>query len=98
MPLENAELAGRLADDLETRPLPADALIKEESVAQLLMAITSLSVSDQSVIFAYYFDGRPQAAIARALGVTEKSIESRLFRARGRLRSALRQKGRSGAR
>lgn len=96
--LENAALASRLADDLETRPLPVDALIQEESIAQLLLAITSLPAADQSLIFAYYFDGRPQAAMARDLDVTEKSIESRLYRARGRLRAALRGTERSGER
>ena len=98
LPLEDAALAGQLADDLESRPLPAEALIREESIAQLLLAITSLSAAEQSLIFAYYFDGCPQAAIAQRLGVTEKSIESRLYRVRGRLRAALRDMERSGER
>jgi RNA polymerase sigma-70 factor (ECF subfamily) len=94
----DAAEAGRLADDLESRPLPVDALIREEAVAQLMLAVTSLSASDQGLVFAYYFEGQPQAAIARDLGVTEKSIESRLFRVRGRLRAALRKMERSGER
>ena len=96
IPLEDAALAGRLADDLESQPLPPDALIQKESIDQLLLAVTSLSAAEQSLIFAYYFDGRRQADIARELGVTEKSIESRLFRVRGRLRTALRHLERSG--
>ena len=75
---------------------PVDAVIHEESIAQLLLAVTGLPASEQELIFAYYFDERAQAAIARDLGVTEKSIESRLYRARGRLRSALRKTERSG--
>jgi RNA polymerase sigma-70 factor (ECF subfamily) len=98
IPLADAALTNQLADDLETRPLPADALIRQESIAQLMLAITSLSAADQELVFAYYFDGRPQAAMARELGVTEKSIESRLYRARGRLRAALRGMERSGER
>ncbi len=91
-------VANRLADDLETRPLPVDALVKEEWTTQLLLAVTSLAAADQELIFAYYFDGRPQAAIASDLGVTDKSVENRLYRARGRLREALRHMGRSGER
>jgi RNA polymerase sigma factor (sigma-70 family) len=96
IPLEDAELARQLADDLESRPLPVDVLIKRESVTQLLLAVTSLSAADQRLVFAYYFDGRPQADIACELGVTEKSVESRLYRARSRLRAALRNMERSG--
>jgi len=86
VPLEEAVSARQLADDLESRPLPQDVLIKDESLEQLLLAVTSLAAADQSLIFAYYFDGRSQAQLAGELGVTEKSIESRLYRARGRLR------------
>lgn len=94
--IEDAALAGALADDLESRPLPGDALVKEESVAQLLLAVTSLSAAEQGLVFAYYFDGRCQAGIARDLGVTEKSVEARLYRVRGRLRKTLRSVERSG--
>jgi RNA polymerase sigma-70 factor (ECF subfamily) len=94
--LENAALATQLADDLEARPLPSDALVKEESITQLLLAVTSLSAADQGLIFAFYFDGRGQADIARKMGATEKSVESRLFRARARLRAALRNAERPG--
>jgi RNA polymerase sigma-70 factor (ECF subfamily) len=96
--VEDAALAGSLAYDMEAGPLPPEALIKEESVTQLMLAVTSLSAADQSLIFAYYFDGRPQATMARDWGVTEKSIESRLYRARSRLREALRNMERSGER
>jgi RNA polymerase sigma factor (sigma-70 family) len=94
--LVDTALAERLADDLESRPLPVDALIKQESIAQLLLAITSLAAADQELILGFYFDGRSQAAIARDLNTSEKSVESRLYRARGRLRSALRNLERSG--
>lgn len=98
VPLEDAALARRLVDDLESHPLPPAKLIREESIRQLLLAVTSLSAADQGLIFEHYFDGRSQAAIARGLGVTEKSVESRLYRVRGRLRAALRNMERSGER
>ncbi|UCG31605.1 MAG: sigma-70 family RNA polymerase sigma factor [Phycisphaerales bacterium] len=94
--LEDAAVAERLAEDLESRPLPVDDLIQAETVRLLMLAITELPAADQDLIFAYYFHGRPQVAIARDLGVTEKSIESRLYRVRGRLRATLRNTERSG--
>jgi RNA polymerase sigma-70 factor (ECF subfamily) len=96
VPLEDPAVASQLADDLEACPLPGDALAGEERVTQLLLAVTSLPAADQSLIFAYYFDGRGQADIARDLGVSAKSVESRLFRVRARLRAALRNAGRPG--
>lgn len=94
IPLEDAELAGRLAEDMGSRPLPPDQLAKKESVAQLLLATTSLAAADQELIFAFYFDGRSQAEIAEASGATVKSIEAKLYRARHRLRSKLERLGR----
>ncbi len=96
--LENADLASQLADDMESRPLPPDALMRKESIRQLLLAVTSLPAADQSLVFDFYFDGRQQAEIARDMDVSEKSIESRLYRVRGRLRAALRNMRRSGER
>jgi RNA polymerase sigma-70 factor (ECF subfamily) len=76
--------------------LPLEALIRAETVRLLMLAITELPAADQDLVFAYYFHARPQAAIARDRGVTEKSIESRLYRIRVRLRAALRDMERSG--
>jgi RNA polymerase sigma-70 factor (ECF subfamily) len=98
LPLDDAGRAATLVDDMESRPLPIDSLIRQEAADQLLLAITALNAADQDLIFGFYFNGRSQAAIARELGVTEKCIESRLYRARGRLRDALRNLERSGER
>ncbi|UCE62366.1 MAG: sigma-70 family RNA polymerase sigma factor [Phycisphaerales bacterium] len=86
----DATIAEQLADQLESGSFSGDGLIKQEMFDQLLLAVTSLPAADQSLIFAYYFEGRSQADLANDLGVTEKSIESRLYRARSRLREALR--------
>lgn len=96
VPIEDAAIAGQLVEDLESHPLPADALVREESIRQLLLALTELPEADQSLLAAHYFDGLSRATIASDWGVTEKSVESRLYRARGRLRNALRSMGRSG--
>ncbi len=96
IPLDSA--AAQLADCLEARPLPQDALIREEMADALLLAVTELAAEDQRLVFGYYFDGRRQAEIARDEGITEKSVETRLARARQRLRNTLRSMGRSGGR
>jgi RNA polymerase sigma factor (sigma-70 family) len=82
-------LSHNLMENLESRPLPPDAMIREESVRRLLLAITSLSASEQQLIFAFYFEGRPQADIAEELGVSVKGVESQLYRIRNRLRVVL---------
>jgi RNA polymerase sigma-70 factor (ECF subfamily) len=90
VPLEDADVAGRLAQNMESRPLPPDAAAQAESAQQLLLAVTALPASEQKLVFAFYFEGRPQSDIASDLGVTPKTIETRLYRARQRLRASLR--------
>ncbi len=89
--IENPRLARQLAEDLESRPLPADALVSEELHQQLLLAVTSLSAEDQRLVFAFYFDGRSQAEIADDLGTSVKSVEMKMYRVRNCLRSILRK-------
>jgi len=98
VPLEDHGLAAALVETLETRQLPVEAAVRQEEIEQLLLAVTSLSIGDQALISAYYFAGRAQAEIAAELGVSERSVESRLFRARARMRAVLRNgKGLGGA-
>ncbi|MGB2985639.1 MAG: sigma-70 family RNA polymerase sigma factor [Phycisphaerae bacterium] len=90
LPLQDAELSRQLVEDLESRPLPADVMIREESARQLLLAVTSLPASEQRLVFAFYFQGRSQADIAGEFGISAKSVETRLYRVRNRLRAILR--------
>jgi len=94
--LEQASLTNSLVDDMERRPLPPEALVREESLALLREGLAKLSDADRELIGEFYFEERSQAALSREAGVTEKCIESRLYRARGRLRDALRKMERSG--
>ncbi len=91
IPIEDAELSRQLAEDMDARPLPPDVLAKREMVDQLMLAVTSLPAVDQQLIFSFYFEGRPQTDIAQELGATVKSIETKLYRARNRLREVLRR-------
>jgi RNA polymerase sigma-70 factor (ECF subfamily) len=98
VPMEDPEEGGRLADALESGPLPEQVLIRKETIEQLMLAVTSLPAADQELVFAFYFHGRSQADLAGELGVSEKAVESRLYRARSRLRTILRSPERSGER
>jgi RNA polymerase sigma-70 factor (ECF subfamily) len=82
---------------MESRPLPDESLIKSEFIEQLLLAVTSLPADVQRLVFAFYFEGRSYAGIAEELGMTAKSVETRLYRARGRLRAILRDIEREGS-
>jgi RNA polymerase sigma-70 factor (ECF subfamily) len=88
--VEDARLSQQLVEDMESHPLPPDAVARKELGHQLLLAVTALPASDQHLVFAFYFEGRSQAEIASELGVTVKSIETRLYRTRQRLRTILR--------
>ena len=90
MSIENPDVARQLADDLESRSLPSDTMIRDEVSEQLLLAVTSLPADEQRLIFAFYFEGRSQAQIAEELHVSAKSVETKLYRVRNRLREVLR--------
>lgn len=87
--IENPGIARQLAEDMESRPLPTDTLIRAEVAEQLLLAVTSLPAVEQRLIFAFYFEGRSQAQIADELHVSAKSVETKLYRVRNRLREIL---------
>jgi RNA polymerase sigma-70 factor (ECF subfamily) len=87
--LEDVDVARQLAEDMEARPLPPDALIREETARQALLAVTSLPAAEQELVLAFYFEGRSQTDIAETLGVSVKSVETRLYRVRHRLRAIL---------
>ncbi|MEE8169522.1 MAG: sigma-70 family RNA polymerase sigma factor [Phycisphaerae bacterium] len=95
VPLEDAAGSRRLAEDMASRPLPPEILSLKESLDQLLLAVTALPSADQRLIFEFYFDGRLQADIAHTMGVTRKTIETRLYRARRQLRAILQGPGRT---
>jgi RNA polymerase sigma-70 factor (ECF subfamily) len=72
-------------------PLPVERLVATETIARLTSAVATLSEADRHLIFACYFDGRSHADLAKELGVSPKTIETRLYRARRHLRAALRE-------
>ena len=88
--IEDARLARGLAEDMDNRPLPPDVLAKKEVISAILLAVTALSADEQDLVLGFYFEGRSQAEIAALNSISIKSVESKLYRVRSRLRAALR--------
>lgn len=85
----NSKLARELLQRLSS-PEPVERpLLREELRDQLLRAVAELPHEDQALLYAFYRQGKSRAQIAAELGTTDKSVESRLYRVRGRLREIL---------
>jgi len=86
---DGSEAARQLAEAMESGPLPPEVLDRKETAQQILLAVTALPAESQRLVFAVYFEDRCQADVAHELGMTEKSVEMRLYRIRERLRTTL---------
>ena len=98
VPLEDPARSRQLVEQMEGGPLPVDAIAGDEVISQLMLAVTALPAEEQRIIFAFYFEGRSQGEIAAELDVSPKSVESRLYRIRSRLRATLSGSERNGER
>lgn len=70
-----------------------DSLEKMEQVKLLHLAIQSLSPKDKDLINQIYFEGRSQADLARAEGVSRPAIKKRLNRVETKLKEKLSELG-----
>jgi RNA polymerase sigma-70 factor (ECF subfamily) len=68
---------------------PLSALIAGESSRRLWSAVAALSYGERTAVFLHYRDAMSVTEIARALGVSDGTIKTLLFRARRRLRERL---------
>ncbi|MGE0478910.1 MAG: RNA polymerase sigma factor [Phycisphaerae bacterium] len=89
LPVPDPEHATRLAEELVDGELPASELERRETRDQLLLAITALPAAEQELIVGQYFDNATQAELAARIGVSERAVEGRLYRARQALRAML---------
>lgn len=85
----NPSAARMIADAIDRGPLPTEWLEQKEIRDQLLLGITELMALEQNVIYRFYFAGESYEKLASALGVSVRSIEGRLYRARAELRRKL---------
>lgn len=76
-----------IADDGE--PAPEDGVGDEERRTLFYQGFRRLSARDREILGLRHFQELSYAEIARALGIPEGTVMSRLFHARARLRAAL---------
>lgn len=74
---------------LEVETGEADAVTHMDSAQNLLTAVAALDETDQQIILGSYFEGRSHEELARAIGLSVRAIEGRLYRARQILRESL---------
>jgi len=68
----------------------AAALERSERVAEVQAAVAALPADLREALVLFEYEELPQAEIAAVLRTTPKAVESRVARARERLRRALR--------
>ncbi|ARS26676.1 RNA polymerase sigma factor [Sphingomonas sp. KC8] len=80
-------------DAIETVPDPAAAIdiavADRQALTHLTQAIAALPTALKEVLLLRTVEGLSQAETAAALGISEKAVETRLYRARGRLREMI---------
>ncbi len=91
LPRASAEVAGELAERIGRERLPAEMLARREVMDQLLLAVTELGSADFEAVHLHYFVGLGLAEIGTRLGLSERAVEGRMYRARAELRERLRR-------
>lgn len=81
---------GNLLDLASEAPSPEERLLRQEEIGRLLDAVAGLTAADRELIGLRYGSALDTAEVAGLLGISEGSVRTRLWRALGRLRAALR--------
>jgi RNA polymerase sigma factor (sigma-70 family) len=87
--LADPALARVLAERFDNEELPLDVLTRREVQDHVLLALTALPAGEQELLIGFYFEGRSQHELAAGLGISERAVEGRLYRARLALRDTL---------
>ena len=91
------KLERRYAERLETAPAsehtadPLQWLLADERRQRIREAITELSPKDAEILLLKYIEGWSYQRLAELLNISHSAVESRLHRARARMRERLRQ-------
>ncbi len=87
---ENEETEASLRDNLRTdEPAPDEQIQSEERAATVRNAVASLPEDLRQPLVLAVYQGLPQAEIAQILKCSVKAVETRIYRARQHLRTAL---------
>ncbi len=81
------EEAGAVADGM---PTPEEAVQSRAELAHIHAAIAALPGNLKDVLVLRAIEGMSQAETAQILGISEKAVETRLYRARNKLAEGLR--------
>lgn len=78
-----------LREDAATAPSPEEEVLAAERKAQLARALSELSDTERRLVYRKYYYLQSNARIAAELGVTERTVEGRLYRVRKKLKGLL---------
>jgi RNA polymerase sigma-70 factor (ECF subfamily) len=84
---------GAMRDLVCQAPSPEERLLWEEQVARLLDAVADLPERDREIVSLRYGSDLDTSAVAEVLGIHEAAVRTRLWRALGRLREAMEERG-----
>jgi RNA polymerase sigma factor (sigma-70 family) len=77
--------------DLHTdAPSPEEQVLWREEVGRLLEALAELPASDRELVSLRYGSGLSTVEVSEVIGIREPAVRTRLWRALGRLRKAMR--------
>lgn len=74
---------------VDDSPDPQEIAMQRQELRMLLEQIERLPIRLREALILVSIDGRSQAEAAELLGVSEKAIETRIYRARQKLRDRL---------
>lgn len=79
------ETSPEASSDSTPRSITADA----EAAVAVRDAVLALPLALREIVILAEYEHRPQAEIAEIVGISQKAVETRLYRARAKLRTAL---------
>lgn len=87
--VEPGDAGGSVGELPDKLPDPATSLARDEAVGELLAAMDRLPHDLRTALLLHYFEHLPYREIAAIVGCSERGVETRLYRARQRLRADL---------
>jgi RNA polymerase sigma factor (sigma-70 family) len=89
-PKYNGDLLEYL-QEIDLYPLPDEVLENQENIGRIREAMATLEPSQQEVLTARYHEDMSIRQISQKMNLSEKAVESLLYRARNSLRSKLQE-------
>lgn len=88
-PLDDPAVGVRLVEVLESTEESSLEAVSPDDTGGLMLAVTTLTPSEQRLVLGVYFEGWSLAKLAEEERTTAKAIEARLYRIRAKLRELL---------